>query len=105
MIEYSWLIPIMPVFGFLICLIAGYRYRMGLGQVAIFFMLISFLISLGTFMDVLGGKGPYEASFTWITIGGYDIGFGVLIDSLSAIMVLVVSLLILLIHIYSMGYM
>lgn len=105
MIEYSWLIPIMPIFGFLICLIAGYRYRMGLGQVAIFFMLISFLISLGTFMDVLGGKGPYEASFTWITIGGFDVGFGVLIDSLSAIMVLVVSLLILLIHIYSMGYM
>jgi|Deesub1362B_J571_1020462.scaffolds.fasta_scaffold00227_40 NADH-quinone oxidoreductase subunit L len=104
MIEYSWLIPIMPVFGFIICLIGGYRVRMGYGQVAIFFMFLSFLISLGSFLDVLAGK-TYHASITWAIVGGKEIEFGVLIDSLSGIMVLVVSLLILLIHIYSMGYM
>lgn len=104
MIEYSWLIPIMPLFGFIICLIGGYKVRMGYGQVAIFFMFLSWIISVGSFLDVLGGK-TYHTSIVWAIVGGQEIGFGVLIDNLSGIMVAVVSTLILLIHIYSMGYM
>ena len=104
MIEYSWLIPIMPLFGFIICLTAGYRFTKGLGEVAIFLMFVSFLLSLGAFIDVLNGQ-TYQAKMVWAVVGGKEITFGVLIDQLSALMVLIVSTLILLIHIYSMGYM
>ncbi|QSR87875.1 NADH-quinone oxidoreductase subunit L [Methylacidiphilum caldifontis] len=62
---------------------------------------VSFLISLGISM----GSIPVPEAIPWIDIGGLTITLGMTFDSLSKVMLLVVSGVGLMIHVYSMGYM
>jgi NADH-quinone oxidoreductase subunit L len=70
-------------------------------------VLLSFLISVVLFF-VLRASGQNEATitlFNWITIGGMNIPFAFLIDHLSLTMMLIITGVGALIHIYSIGYM
>ena len=76
-VEYAWLIILMPVFGFIISLFLG-RYlpkflKEG-GVLVVFFIGISFVLSLLVFLEFHGvigdfGKEHYEASRTWLGLG------------------------------------
>ncbi|MDR0737096.1 MAG: NADH-quinone oxidoreductase subunit L [Zoogloeaceae bacterium] len=68
---------------------------------------VSFLASLCVFLDVLKGaehffNGPV---YTWMTSGAYTFSVGFLIDTLTATMMLVVTFVSLMVHIYTIGYM
>ncbi len=69
--------------------------------------LLAFAIAIKSFLDLLAGGGApiVETAFTWARIGGqvFDIAFW--FDRLSAVMVLIVTGVGTLIHIYSTGYM
>jgi NADH-quinone oxidoreductase subunit L len=69
--------------------------------------LLAFAIAIKSFLDLLAGGGApiVETAFTWARIGGqaFDIAFW--FDRLSAVMVLIVTGVGSLIHIYSIGYM
>ncbi|MCP4042051.1 MAG: NADH-quinone oxidoreductase subunit L [Gammaproteobacteria bacterium] len=55
---------------------------------------------------VIGGAEPYNAvAYTWATSGGVSFEVGFLIDRLSATMLIVVSFVSLMVHIYTIGYM
>ncbi len=102
-----WLIPIFPLAGFLINGLLGRRLSKSLvNTVAIGSVLLSFAWVLKT----LAGLGDLSSAhvehyFTWIQSGALNIGCDFAVDRLTAVMLLVVTGIGSLIHIYSVGYM
>jgi NADH-quinone oxidoreductase subunit L len=105
--HHLWLIPAFPLAGFLVNGIAGRRLpKPIINAIAVGSVLLSFLWVL----KVLAGLQPLEAAyteryFTWIQSGAFQVGFDFMVDRLTAVMLLVVTGVGLLIHIYSIGYM
>jgi len=102
-----WLIPIFPLLGFLINGIFGKRFPKTLVNVfAIGSVVLSFLWVLKTLNALAPLNQSYsEHYFTWIQSGALKIGWDMSVDRLTAIMLLVVTGIGSLIHIYSIGYM
>jgi NADH-quinone oxidoreductase subunit L len=99
-----WLIPILPLAGFMINGILGRRFSKTLiNTVAIGSVLLSFAWVLKT---VTGMTEPiHEHYFSWIQSGTLNIGCDLAVDRLTTVMLLVVTGIGSLIHIYSIGYM
>jgi NADH-quinone oxidoreductase subunit L len=74
------------------------RFSQGLSVAAV---AVAFAVSLGLFFNAI----PIPAPLTWIELGGLRIEIGFLIDPLSKLMLLIVTGVGLLIHIFSLGYM
>ena len=68
-------------------------------------VLVSFVGSLVVLFQVLDGQTFDGTVYTWNAIGNIDIQVGFLIDSLSALMMVVVTSVSLMVHIYTIGYM
>jgi NADH-quinone oxidoreductase subunit L len=103
-----WLIPIFPLIGFLINGIFGRKLpKSAVNLVAIGSVLLSFAWVLKCISGVYPIDQPVvEKYFTWIASGStLHIGFDLMIDKLNAIMLLVVTGVGLLIHVYATGYM
>ena len=102
-----WLIPILPLAGFLINGILGRRFSKSLvNTVAISSVVLSFLWVLHTISAMGDLNTPHvEHYFTWIQSGAINIGCDFLVDRLTIVMLLVVTGIGSLIHIYSIGYM
>ncbi len=102
-----WLIPVFPLLGFLLNGIFGRRLSKAvINSIAIGSVLLSFAWVLKT----LAGLGDLNAAhteqyFTWIQSGSLNVGFDFTVDRLTAVMLLVVTGIGSLIHIYSIGYM
>ncbi|MEO6667498.1 MAG: NADH-quinone oxidoreductase subunit L [Nitrospiria bacterium] len=101
------LIPLLPLLAVLINAIFGRRWLkesshyFAVGSVA-----IAFVLSVSLLLRMAGGEPPINVTlFPWIFGGGLDIHIGFLIDPLSSVMLMVVTGVGLLIHIYSIGYM
>ena len=111
MFDYVWLIPTFPLLGFLINGLLGKKLpKNAVGIIASTAVGLSFLLTVAIFLEFL--KLPHEARagvqkvmFTWISAGNFSAQVAFLIDPLSLIMLLVVSGVSTLIHIYSIGYM
>ncbi|MBI3209068.1 MAG: NADH-quinone oxidoreductase subunit L [Candidatus Solibacter usitatus] len=105
--QQLWLIPALPLVGFLINGLLGRRFPKALvNVVALGSVLFSFAWVLKTF-NALGGleTAHVERYFSWIQSGSLDIGFDLSVDRLTAVMLLVVTGIGSLIHIYATGYM
>jgi NADH-quinone oxidoreductase subunit L len=102
-----WLIPILPLAGFLINGLVGRRFSKGtINAVAIGSVALSFAWVLKTIFALGALTGVYsEHYFTWIRSGGVNIGCDFGVDRLTIVMLLVVTGVGALIHIYSVGYM
>jgi len=101
MIDYAYLIPVLPIIGFILELFLGkYTWKRG-GLFANLTLTGSVFISVGTLMEVLGGL-TLDKSVEWFFPG---MVVGVLIDPLSISMLCMVSFVGLLIHIYATEYM
>jgi NADH-quinone oxidoreductase subunit L len=110
MMDYVWLIPLFPLIGFLINGLVGKSLpKRTVGIIGSAAVGLSFLVTVAIFLEVL--KLPADARsiqkvvYTWIAAGPFHVSVGYLIDPLSLIMLLVVSGVSTLIHIYSIGYM
>ena len=102
-----WLIPILPLAGFLINGLFGRRFSKGLvNTFAIGGVVLAFLWVLKTLFGLGGMNAVYtEHYFTWIQSGALTVGFDFSVDRLTAVMLLVVTGVGSLIHIYAIGYM
>src|SRR5579871_707226 len=108
-----WLIPLLPLAGFAVNGLLGRRLpKAAINAVAAGSVLLSFLWVLKTLsaLGVFGGGNPLEQTyvehyFTWIQSGTLNIGVDFAIDRLTAVMLLVVTGVGSLIHVYSVGYM
>ncbi len=101
-------IPILPLAGFLLNGIFGRSFPKKLvHRIAIGTTGISFLLVVITFFKFLSlhTESIVINYFTWIKAGDFVANFGFLLDPLSMVMLLVVSGVGFLIHIYSIGYM
>jgi len=101
------LIPALPLLGFLLNGLAGKKMgknvvgALGTGVVA-----ASFLLTIGLFVMLLGNPEPLQNNlFTWLQVGSLQVEFGFLVDRLSVWMMLIITGVGTLIHLYSIGYM
>jgi NADH-quinone oxidoreductase subunit L len=65
----------------------------------------SFVISIVVLTEVIANPVPKEFYISWLNISGFKIDFGMLIDPLTSIMLMVVTTVSMLVQIYSVGYM
>ena len=104
MLKYA-LIPLLPFAGFLIAGLFGKFLKERAAYFSIFAVVTAFVLSFWAFLNVLGGTIIDENLYSWISIGTFSVNVGFQIDQLTAVMLLVVTTLSSLIHIYSVGYM
>jgi len=104
---YLWLIPILPLLGFLANGLLGRRVpKAFINTVAIGSVLLSFLWVVKTLLGLGAIETKYiEHYYTWIQSGMLNISVDFAVDRLTAIMLLVVTGVGTLIHIYAVGYM
>nr|BAL57970.1 NADH dehydrogenase I subunit L [uncultured prokaryote] len=110
MLEYIWLIPIFPLIGFIINGIIGFRInRHFVSMIGCGSVFLSFLISLFAFRELIlidaEQRFFHKVLYSWISVGSFNASFGFQLDPLSAVMVLVVTGVGFIIHVYSIGYM
>ena len=112
MSELVWLIPLLPLIGFIINGLGRNTFSKGMiGAVGSAVVLISFVCSCILFSEVYQARQAGQAGiieqhvFDWIAVGNLKIGLSFLVDPLSAIMLLIVTGIGFLIHVYSIGYM
>ena len=107
MISLVWLIPAFPLAAFLVNGLFGRRWLGHMtGVIASVAVGLSALLSIGVFLEVLGGKTQtVVALYRWIAVGDFSINVSALIDPLSSVMLLVVTVVSFLIFVYSNGYM
>ncbi|MFA5313877.1 MAG: NADH-quinone oxidoreductase subunit L [Methanomassiliicoccales archaeon] len=108
--EVAWLIPLLPLISFLIVGFFGKRFKDKGGMVAIGMvgaaMVLSLIIAYGALTGNLPSEGYFETSFVWVELGsGFAFELGIYIDTLTAVMLIVVSFVATLVVIYSVGYM
>ncbi|MDQ3306517.1 MAG: NADH-quinone oxidoreductase subunit L, partial [Actinomycetota bacterium] len=110
MLSAVWLIPALPLLGFLILLVWGRKLgEPAAGWLATLMVAGSFLVGLITFAGLLGREEEERqfvfTLFEWLPVGGLSVDMGFLVDPLSITMVLFVTGVGSLIHLYSIGYM
>ncbi|MDH5479777.1 MAG: NADH-quinone oxidoreductase subunit L [Nitrosomonas sp.] len=100
------LVPLAPLVGALIAGLFGrYIGPAWSHRATILLVFVSFVASIVIFMDVLEGNVFNGTVYTWLVTGDTTFEIGFLIDKLSATMMVVVSLVSLMVHIYTIGYM
>ena len=99
------LIPLLPFAAFLILGLFGHWIKDRAHLVAVPAVLTSFLFSLFVFDEVAGGKNVTIPLYTWLTSGDLRIELGFFIDRLTAAMLLLVTIMSGLVHVYTIGYM
>jgi NADH-quinone oxidoreductase subunit L len=102
-----WLIPIFPLLGFLINGLFGRRMpKAMINAIAVGSVALSFAWVVKTLLGLGEMETKYiEHYFTWIQSGTVNIGVDFAVDRLTAIMLMVVTGVGTLIHIYAVGYM
>lgn len=110
--ELIWLLPAIPLLGFLLIgLLRNYLPKTLVSILGCGSVLISFLISCVVFKDVYdaraaGGDGSFHFElFNWFTVGDFSVNLSFLVDPLSALMLLIITGVGFLIHLYSVSYM
>ena len=100
-------IILLPLFGFVINGLFGKRFPKALvGGLATLVVFAAFLISVSIFIGFPADGTPVIVkAFEWFTIGGIQVNFGFQIDQLSLMMMMIVTGIGSLIHLYSIGYM
>ncbi len=98
-------IPLLPLVSFLILGLFGHWIKDNAHLVAVPAVLVSWLLSLLVFFDVANGHQTSFPLYTWLTSGMLDIHIGFSIDRLTAVMLLLVTTVSSLVHIYTIGYM
>jgi len=100
------LIPFLPLIGFAINGLFGRRLsKTAVGVIGSGTLLISFILSVLCFNQV-AASGPIQVTlYNFFTVGNLSADFGFLVDQLSVWMMLIVTGVGFLIHVYSIGYM
>src|SRR5918993_170409 len=99
------LIPLLPLAAFLILGLAGSRIKDRAHLVAVPAVLVSCALSIVAFIEVASGAVISVPLYAWITSGSLDVHIGLYIDRLAAVMLLLVTIVSALVHIYTIGYM
>jgi NADH-quinone oxidoreductase subunit L len=102
--ENAWIIPLFPLLSFLFLLLFGKKLKENSAFVGILLVGISFVYSLIVLFERFS-QPTYKAEGTWLSIGDVQLTAGFEVNQLNALMLVIVSLVSLLVHTYSKGYM
>src|SRR5215210_2308812 len=108
MLENAWLIPLIPALSFLVILFFGKRLPKKGSEIGIGALTIAFVLSVLTALEWIGEevpRHPAHGHHTWFELGGVHIGAGFHVDGLTVMMLVVVTFISLMVHVYSTGYM
>jgi len=109
MYDKLWLIPFFPLLGFLVNGLFGKKIKNEkvIGAIGTLAIASSFMVSCIYFFRLLGDsvKTHEQVVASWISVGELQVDWGFLLDPLSALMIMVVTGVGSLIHLYSIGYM
>ncbi|MEO8887169.1 MAG: NADH-quinone oxidoreductase subunit L [Mucilaginibacter sp.] len=105
--KYIWLIPLLPLAGFIINGLGRNTLSKGvIGFIGSTLVLASFILSVATFFQIKSSGVPINVTvFDWFSVIDFKVSFSFLIDQLSSIMLLIITGVGFLIHLYSTGYM
>jgi NADH-quinone oxidoreductase subunit L len=106
-LGWLWLIPASPFVAFAVIGLLTRPWRRLSAAVSVFAMSLSFMFALGAFFFQLR-QGPAVQSVirvAWFTTGTLSASVGLLLDPLSAVMLVVITTVGLLVQVYSLGYM
>ena len=104
-------VPLAPLAGSVIAGLFGTRFfgnkigRAASHSVTILGVLVALIISVQTLMAVMNGASYNGTLYNWMTVAGMKLEIGFLVDSLTAMMMCVVTFVSLMVHIYTIGYM
>jgi NADH-quinone oxidoreductase subunit L len=104
-------VPLAPLAGSVIAGLFGTKFfgnKIGRGashSVTILGVLIALIISVQTLMAVMNGATYNGTLYNWMTVAGLKLEIGFMVDSLTAMMMCVVTFVSLMVHIYTIGYM
>src|SRR4051794_39020101 len=105
-LNIVYLIPLLPLIGFLINGLArNYLSRGAVSVIGCGTLLGSFALSIWVFMQVKGGHTATVSYFDFISVGKLHIPFAFQIDQLSTLFLLIITGVGFLIHVYSTSYM
>ncbi|MCG3118108.1 MAG: NADH-quinone oxidoreductase subunit L [bacterium] len=108
--NYLWLIPFFPLLGFVINGLLGRNFsEKAVGAIAAGAVLASFVTAVLTFTELLGlspaSRVLTQTLYQWLATGNFGVEVAFRLDTLSMTMVLAVTGVGFLIHVYSVGYM
>jgi NADH-quinone oxidoreductase subunit L len=104
-VSTVWVIPALPLVGALVNMVLGRITGRRAHWIAVPAVAGAFIAACVVFARVRSGPSFTTTLFTWIVAGDYEASVRALVDPLAGVMLLVVTGVGLLIHIYSMGYM
>jgi len=110
------LIPLLPILGFAFTALFGRRLQLRLGRAAAEIVPVGIVIAVWVIAMIVvvpalqhqapfGTEGLDVKSWTWIPAGGLSVDMGFHVDALTACLLIVVTTIGMLVHIYSIGYM
>jgi NADH-quinone oxidoreductase subunit L len=106
MLSFYLLVPLAPLAGAIVTGLFGKLLgRTWSHRITIALVAVSFFASLAIFDDVQDGHTFNGSVYTWLTSGDTSFQVGFLIDRLTVLMMLVVTFVSLMVHIYTIGYM
>jgi NADH-quinone oxidoreductase subunit L len=108
--DLIWLIPALPLLGFVLLLVGGRKLGEPLaGWLAAAMVGGSFAATVALYLDLVNNDGEAreltQTLFTWVPSGSFEVGVGLLADPLSITMALFITGVGTLIHVYAIGYM
>ena len=110
MLDLVWLIPTLPFAGFLVLVLIGHRLArtgiaiVGVGSVGLS-ALVTILVGISFISSPPPGYAYSQTLWTWMQVGDLAPGIAFYLDALSLVMVLVVTFVSFLIHLYSAEFM
>lgn len=104
-LGWLWIVPGAPLAAFAVIGLMTLRFRRLSAAISILAISCSFVFSLGALMSQLDVDGARVTSFTWLKTDTLLAEIGLLLDPLSAVMLVVVTSVALMVQLYSIGYM
>jgi NADH-quinone oxidoreductase subunit L len=102
------LIIALPLAGFIVTATIGRRLGLDAFWVPVGAVVLSWLAAMVVVAGVLGGGGENAVAVTlwhWIPAGNFSVDVGFLVDNLTSVLLIVVTTIGMLVHVYSIGYM
>src|SRR5579884_4373645 len=99
------LIPFLPLAAFVVVGLFGHWIKERAHLIAVPAVVGSLVLSIVTFWQVADGDRIAVPLYTWLTSGDLEIRLGLFIDRLTAAMLLLVTIVSSLVHVYTIGYM
>lgn len=106
-LSLSWVIPFLPFLAFALIGLFLHRWPKISAALSILAIGVGLILSILISMIVFAGEAgfTYEVAVRWLNMPGLSVDMGLLIDPLTAVMLLVVTIVALLVQVYSLGYM